>query len=475
MWLGPCHTSRNRLHLTFGFDELPFSTTIWYDDVDFDLLRQAYGTELVEKLGFHIAAFEAIKLVSLCPGTFDPGPFARFVTADFAHLWRVIAYRVWADWRYRHNRPRQLPPSVQVVAPRSVAGPVQTTRGQIDALVFCGGGKDSLVMLRLLEAAGMEYASLAYSHSIYGKAESQHRLTAGLLDETNPRRRHRQWVVEDFLDSPILEVRDDFDVRHIQAAETPASLFAALPLALMHGYQYLLVGHERSADLGNLIWDETGEEVNHQWGKSLEAERMLQRYVQIHLVENVTYASVLKPVNDTVIFNSLSADDPAVSRTHSCNEHKPWCERCAKCAYVWLGYNAYLPREAFASMFGTNLFDTETNQLWFRQLLGLEDHTPFECVGGLAEARLMFEMCVRKGLRGRAIDAYRDACLPLPDGPMIDDLTSVREDNHAMPPELTRRVAPSLREAGRRARAAIFQVLQGDRRVAWHGPPATNH
>ena len=35
-------------------------------------------------------------------------------------------------------------------------------------------------------------------------------------------------------------------------------------------------------------------------------------------------------------------------------------------------------------MFGdVNLLDQSHNQIHFRQLIGLEEHTPFQCVGGI--------------------------------------------------------------------------------------------
>ena len=73
-------------------------------------------------------------------------------------------------------------------------------------------------------------------------------------------------------------------------------MFAALPLVLCFGYRHLIVAHERSADFGNLVWDRTGEEINHQWGKSLAAERLLSRYVAGELVSSVGYWSLLKPI-----------------------------------------------------------------------------------------------------------------------------------------------------------------------------------
>lgn len=87
------------------------------------------------------------------------------------------------------------------------------------------------------------------------------------------------------------------------SAETPASVFMSLPFALAHGYDDFIVGHERSADFGNFIWSMTGEEINHQWGKTLEAERLLSTYVAEHLLEGFRYYSILKPFSDIAIFS----------------------------------------------------------------------------------------------------------------------------------------------------------------------------
>ena len=193
----------------------------------------------------------------------------------------------------------------------------------------------------------------------------------------------------------------------LTAAETPSSIFTAIPFALQHGYIYFSLGHERSADTGQVFWEKTGEDVNHQWGKSLEAEELLNNYVQENLVANLTYFSILKPIYDVMIFNLLRQDLDAVPYTHSCNEAKPWCKKCPKCAYVWLNYMAWLPVELVNEIFeDTNLFDTEENQETFMQLIGAADQLPFECIGQASESRLAFEMCHRKGLKGKAMDRY---------------------------------------------------------------------
>ena len=77
--------------------------------------------------------------------------------------------------------------------------------------------------------------------------------------------------------------------------------------------------------------------------------------------------------------------------THSCNISKPWCKQCPKCCYVWLLYMAAMPVDTINHMFGNaNLIDMPENYLHWRQLLGLEKHTPFECVGGIEEVKICF-------------------------------------------------------------------------------------
>jgi hypothetical protein len=452
LWLGNYRVSPHQLSLEFGVDALRFTTSYWYGDVDLLAIERALGRSYFRKLVFHIAAFEANKLGSLAPDCFDLGPFADLYTDAFERLWRTIFRRVWAQWRYEHDRPFYDGPRI-VGQEQAQPAPVTIARpGPVEALVFCGGGKDSLVAMRLLEQAAIPYASYAYAHSIYGRAEIQHRLIDGLLDVCHPRYRHRQWVFEDFLDSPVLDLNPEFGIRSLTAAETPSSVFSAIPVALAHGYRSLIVAHERSADEGNVIWSATGEDVNHQWGKSLDAERLLSAYVRAELVTDLSYFSVLKPLSDVVIFHLLGDHLDAVGRTHSCNIRKPWCEECAKCAYVWISCLAYLPPDVVEPLFCGHLLDNPANELWFRQMLGLEDHTPFECVGQADEARLAFELCRRRGVTGRAMDIFEREVPPVDVDEIIARRCHVDPTHSAMPREFAEKIMPLLLEAGRSAR-----------------------
>ncbi|MGH2534463.1 MAG: hypothetical protein ACRDJW_19520 [Thermomicrobiales bacterium] len=186
LWLGDYRVSPHQLSLEFGVDALRFTTSYWYSDVDLLAIERALGRPFFRKLVFHIAAFEANKLGSLAPDRFDLGPFADLYTDAFERLWRTVFRRVWAQWRYEHDRPHYDGPRIDGTS-RACPSPVAIGRpGPVEALVFRGGGKDSLVAMRLLEEAGIPYASYAYAHSIYGRAETQHRLIDGLLDACRP-------------------------------------------------------------------------------------------------------------------------------------------------------------------------------------------------------------------------------------------------------------------------------------------------
>lgn len=432
--------SRFRRQLSYAAEigEGRFTTSLWYDTVDFYELEARYGADVMRLLYFHIMAFDVNKLISLKPTKIDFGPFADQATRSFFELWTRIFEGVWAQWRYENDFPDYRGPALPAPgpdppAPARLASQPEGAR----SLAFCGGGKDSLVAMTILEEAGEAFDTLAYSHSIYGSHARQHGLIDALVDRSPAKTRHRIWIHDDFLTTmPVLGLRPEPGVSTITAAETPASAFASLPIAMMHGHRHLILAHEKSADRGNLHWDRTGEEVNHQWGKSLEAERLLADYIRTHLVEDVAYFSILKPVHDPVIFSILRGHPDAVRHTHSCNLEKPWCRRCAKCAYVWLHYCAWLPEDLVANVFGENLFEARENTIWFRQLLGLEAHTPFECVGQVEESRLGFELAQASGWRGRAMTIFGQEIKDSLASDDIDQLFRVEGECHLLPDAL---------------------------------------
>ena len=455
--------SRQQLSFTYRIQDLSFHSSFWYGDVDLFDLERRFGIESMHRIYFHAALFDLSKLVSLRPKIVDVGPYERFVTPRLSALWRQVTHNILGQWRYENHLPHFAPPTLKPSTNASLLPRIAGALQSPEVLAFCGGGKDSLVGIKLLERGQIPYASFAYSHSIYGPSKTQHTLIDQVLDHCQPKQRHRMWAYDDFLDSPVVQLCPEFGTKTLIAGETPSTLFASLPLLLAHGYKYLSLGHEASANQGNLTWDKTGEVINHQWGKSLEAENLINPYIQEVLIEDVQYFGILQPIHDAVIFNLLNKNLDAVPKTHSCNIKKPWCGQCPKCAYVWMNYMAYLPPEIVHPMFNRNLFDVPENQKFFQMMLGLGEHIPFECIGQKEESQLAMSLCALKGVTGRAADAFLRHLPPIEVDRLDRNLLLVKPHTQNMPDAVHKVVLPQMHMAIEEARSHIHRLLESSK------------
>ena len=458
--LEPVVRGHRHLVLRYGVDDLRFSTTYWYDDVDFVELEARYGDEAMRKAYFHVLAFEANKAGSLAPTEIDAGSCADLVTDSFWALWETLFHNVWGVWRLENDLPHyRLPRPSTSVGAVATATAIEVDEGSTKLLLLCGGGKDSLVAMRLLERAGIDYDAFVYSHSTYGRGDAQHALVDRLLARCRPRRVHRAWVLDDAVDAPISATYPQLGIRRIVAAETVSSYWTALPVALQHGFVEVALGITRSTDERNLVWDRTGEAINYLWGMSAAAEQLLHAYVRSELVANLTMFHVLRPVHDVNVFALLRDDLDAVAATHSCAQHKPWCGRCAKCLYVWMNYSAWLPAETVSATVDGNLFDVAENRTILRKMLGLESYKPTDCVGTVSEARLAFAMCRARGLRGVIADDIDALDFLAEAESTLDRYTTVAAPGPSFPPRLAEPIGALLRTSAIRARHGALDVL----------------
>ncbi|MDQ5972411.1 MAG: hypothetical protein QG553_570 [Patescibacteria group bacterium] len=396
------HIEKDRLFFEANVMGRVFSTSIWYKNVDFHKLEREIGRYDLERLVAHIAAFEMNKYGSLHLDNVHLGDLTKYVDESFANLWHEIFLNVWGQWRYENNLPHDKPPKLIANSKRPKHEPISQFSEEPVALALFGGGKDSLVSTHLLSKVGLVHDILEYSSSIYGNRAEQSDVKALAKVASTEAYINELVVFDDFLDSPIIEYDgQEYKIHTLAAAETPASLFEAIPLAIYSGYSSLALGHEKSSNYPNLNWlAEESAPINHQWGKSLEAQMLLASYLDEHLLRGLDYYSTLMPLSDPAIFTvleSLSWD--LVKKAHSCNVSKPWCRRCAKCVYVWLFYLAFLDAEKVRDEVfgGENLFDVEENHDILRMLAGKDVQTPFECVGQPGETLLALALCIKKG------------------------------------------------------------------------------
>lgn len=455
----PVVRARRHLVLRYGVGDVRFSTTYWYDDVDFIELEARHGPEAMRKVYFHLLAFEANKAGSLAPDDIDFGPYADLAGDPFWNLWATMFHNVWGVWRVENDLPEYRLPRPPAPPPTPTDGTIELAPGPLALLMLCGGGKDSLVSMKLLERAGIDYDAFVYSHSTYGRGQPQHELIDGLVAHCRPRRVHRAWVLDDALEAPIAGVYPELGIGRIVAAETVSSYWTALPVALQHGFTEVALGITRSTDEHNLVWDRTGEEINYLWGMSGAAEQLLHAYVRRELVANLTMFHLLRPVYDVNVFSLLRNDLDAVPSTHSCAQQKPWCGQCAKCLYVWMNYAAWLPPETVAATFTVRPFDRLENRTTLRKMLGLESHKPTDCVGTVREARLAFAMCRARGVGGVIADDIDVGAFRAEARGTLDHYASTSSPGATYPPRLVELVGSQLLANGRVARQFALDLL----------------
>ncbi|MFH2118613.1 MAG: PT domain-containing protein [Candidatus Paceibacterota bacterium] len=257
-------------------------------------------------------------------------------------------------------------------------------------LVPVGGGKDSAVVIELLEANNLPYdILLSYPQS---PAAAQ---IAQLSRATNIIKINR------LLDPKLLELNQ----ANYLNGHTPFSArlaFESQLVASLLGHQQILLGNEFSANEGNVPFH--GTTVNHQYSKTFEFEQAFRQYAQNYLTANKNstpvYLSLLRPIFELQIAGIFSQYPRYQSIFRSCNRGQQkniWCEKCAKCLFVFAILYPFLDEDQLIGpIFSTNLFEDETLNPLALALLGKDEHKPFECVGTYQETLAAFALSQQK-------------------------------------------------------------------------------
>lgn len=294
-------------------------------------------------------------------------------------------------------------------------------------LVPVGGGKDSIVTAELLRRAG---------HQVTLLRVGEHPIITKLAEE---------------MDMPMLTIKRQLSPA-LFALNEQGALNGHVPVtaylscvsvvtALLTGHTDVALSNERSANEGNVEFH--GTEINHQWSKSLEFERMFQQYVSEYVTHEVHYFSLLRPLSELHITKLCSAFESYLPLLTSCNANwkilekqgsTMWCKKCPKCAFAFALFAAFLPKDRVVQMFGGNLFDDTALDTLYRELLGISGHKPFECVGTVNETQSAFLMIHKRGDFDdtHVMQMFLTEITPPADISLIDDAMTPDSD-HAIP------------------------------------------
>lgn len=303
------------------------------------------------------------------------------------------------------------------------------------ALVALGGGKDSLVSVEALRAAGVEQ-TVAWVG------------TAPLIAACAARTGLPGLNIGRRLAPELFEYnRQGAWNGHIPVTAINSAILVLV--AVLHGFGQVVFSNERSASYGSLI-PGTGE-VNHQWSKGWAFERLFGEHLERRVAPGLHYYSLLRPLSEVAVARAFARLDRYDDCFSSCNRNfhllgeRPaarWCGQCPKCRFVFLALAPFMPKPRLTAIFGRNLLDEPRQQAGFDALIEYRDHKPFECVGEGREARAAFAALVRSPAWREDALVARFAREIAPELDSVPDLAELLElaGEHRLPAAIRERV-----------------------------------
>ena len=192
---------------------------------------------------------------------------------------------------------------------------------------------------------------------------------------------------------PLLLARNQSGAPNGHVPVTAINSLISLIVAELTGHTSVVMANEKSASRPTRIVD--GVEINHQFSKSLEYERLLRSAVDM-AGSIVNYTSVLRSVPDHDISFAFATKCQGLHHLFmSCNQamlrdesrrSTRWCADCPKCRGMYLSLAPFLSPQEMIGIFGRDLLDDPFQLSGFQDLMS-DETKPFECVADVSEAR----------------------------------------------------------------------------------------
>ena len=316
------------------------------------------------------------------------------LTPKQAEFWNTVYTKGLGEFFYKNKIDfRSL---IKFPSQAKVSLPAQHVGVQDQALLGIGGGKDSIVAGELLKKMAYPYTGFVI------ETQTKYPIIHTIIDTMGVGSLYVKRTLDPLLFS--LNASGAVYNGHIPISAIYAHI--GILTAFLYGYQYFIVPNEHSANVGNTEY--LGASINHQWSKSHEFEKLFQSYVQAYITPDVRYVSVLRPLTELEIMNRFSHFPQYFNLFSSCNNnfkvekaHKKatrtlWCGSCPKCAFVFVAMSAFLPIDTVVKIFGKHMLEDSSLIPLYKELLGLSELKPFECVGTFEETQAAFILIHKK-------------------------------------------------------------------------------
>jgi len=324
----------------YSFDREEFFT----EQIDFSSeleLRWNIDDSVIQSLLFHCHIALWISYYKLFPakqlkvlsGDLDAGQINFWKKFYINGLWEfLIKNNIKPDWLFQFESDSCV--HYSLISPFEDKGSTWNGvegEGFWRALLPWGWWKDSIVSALLLED------KLDFTPYVFWKIDSIKSETLAVLwkDALLTRRTL----------SPNLFSLNDKWYYNGHVPITGIIAFISIVSAYLYNYKYIVLSNEWSANEANTTWEWI--EINHQYSKSLEFEQDFDNYLCEYVTEDIKYFSLLRWFSEYKIAEIFSQQAQKYFLAFaSCNKnfvitgekkHRwSWCDRCEKCAFVFL-------------------------------------------------------------------------------------------------------------------------------------------
>ncbi len=342
---------------------------------------ESLQSPLFKNLLFHIGLIELISYwKSACPTQIIIK--GQKLTTEQVSWWKNVYYQGLGEFFYTN----QIETSMEEFMSISSTGetiPLQSVSLDETVIVPIGGGKDSVVTLELLK-----------------KSEQ---IRPFIM---NPRGATLECVrVAGFDNDGFIEVNRRLDPLLLELnaqgflnGHTPFSAllaFYSLLVSAISGHRNIALSNESSANEPTVA----GTDVNHQYSKSFAFESDFRHYVKAYISADFNYFSFLRPLNELRIAKLFAEHVKYYPVFKSCNAGSKtdvWCCNCSKCLFAYTILSPFIPEIEMVHIFGKNLFELPQMLIYLKELTGIDEVKPFECVGTIDEVNAALHMFIAK-------------------------------------------------------------------------------
>ncbi len=343
------------------------------------------NSDVVKNIVFSMGMVEAI---SYFKATCSPQFFIKCGKLnEFQERWfKKLFYVGLGEFRYINNINISNDDWVEFISEGEEIK-VQEQADDLSGIIIpVGGGKDSNVTLDLLKDYKKD--SLVFRIGNNSVSEGCAKVAGFSNDELIE--------VKRTIDKNLLELNS----RGFLNGHTPFSgivAFLTYLCSYLLGKKYIALSNEDSANETNV----DGENINHQYSKTIEFENDFREYGKKVLKANVEYFSMLRPISELQIAMLFSKIEQYHNVFKSCNVGSKsvpwkWCCNCPKCLFVYTILSPFLYKEKLVNIFGEDLFEREDLLKTFIELCGYGETKPFECVGTYSEIRFAITETIKK-------------------------------------------------------------------------------